>query len=573
MIEINSMNNFLKASGIFLLAFSFATQSVAQEVVPLKVLNTPYDEQHPVVSPNGELFYSVGFHPDNLGGNTDLGDIWMAKQSASGDWLAPVHVRSLSTNGNDVVVGFPDALTAYVYHSGDGVKIKQGIHQYARFGSEWNYVRMLSMGNFRNQSSHFSGRLSKDNKAIIMALNSYGSYGNEDLYVSEMIREGLWSSPTNLGSDVNSFGQEMTPSISSDLSTIYFSSNSNTAGRGRDVYMAKRKGEGWDQWSKPIPQSQVNTEGAELSYLVFDLENERAIFTSTKNSEGFGDLMLVAHLINEEDESKEENTISETFQTVQDSNVVTQPDTLTRNAMDTSVVNEREAIEELKSEVSQIADAVVSIETPESPDSVNFDSEKSHVQITVKDASTLDEISYNLTTTNRQGVKSTLEDAEALENMMNTGQLVSFTISSQGYIPATLSAGVLNEDKLEVLLTPVRSGALIVLENIQFNRGTADFADAQSINQLDELVDFMKANPNVTVRLEGHTDNAGDPQLNKELSMQRASKIRAYLTLKGVEFESVRIAGWGGARPIADNGTEEGREKNRRVEFIIDRIK
>ncbi|MCH7400230.1 OmpA family protein [Belliella kenyensis] len=567
------MNNFLKASGIFLLAFSFATQSVAQEVVPLKVLNTPYDEQHPVVSPNGELFYSVGFHPDNLGGNTDLGDIWMAKQSASGDWLAPVHVRSLSTNGNDVVVGFPDALTAYVYHSGDGVKIKQGIHQYARFGSEWNYVRMLSMGNFRNQSSHFSGRLSKDNKAIIMALNSYGSYGNEDLYVSEMIREGLWSSPTNLGSDVNSFGQEMTPSISSDLSTIYFSSNSNTAGRGRDVYMAKRKGEGWDQWSKPIPQSQVNTEGAELSYLVFDLENERAIFTSTKNSEGFGDLMLVAHLINEEDESKEENTISETFQTVQDSNVVTQPDTLTRNAMDTSVVNEREAIEELKSEVSQIADAVVSIETPESPDSVNFDSEKSHVQITVKDASTLDEISYNLTTTNRQGVKSTLEDAEALENMMNTGQLVSFTISSQGYIPATLSAGVLNEDKLEVLLTPVRSGALIVLENIQFNRGTADFADAQSINQLDELVDFMKANPNVTVRLEGHTDNAGDPQLNKELSMQRASKIRAYLTLKGVEFESVRIAGWGGARPIADNGTEEGREKNRRVEFIIDRIK
>jgi outer membrane protein OmpA-like peptidoglycan-associated protein len=52
--------------------------------------------------------------------------------------------------------------------------------------------------------------------------------------------------------------------------------------------------------------------------------------------------------------------------------------------------------------------------------------------------------------------------------------------------------------------------------------------------------------------------------------MKRASKIRGYLTLNGVEFERVRISGWGGTRPIADNSTEEGKNKNRRVEMLIE---
>ncbi|MCH7411340.1 OmpA family protein [Belliella sp. DSM 111904] len=566
------MNNFLRASGIFLLAFSFAIHSIAQEVVPLKALNTPYDEQHPVFSPNGELFYSVGFHPSNKGGSTDLGDIWMAKQSAGGDWLAPTHIPSLSTTGNDVVVGFPDALTIYVYHSGDGVQMKQGIHQYARFGSDWNYVRMLSMGNFRNQSSHFSGRLSVNNKVIIMAINTYGSYGNEDLYISEIIREGVWSSPVNLGSDVNTFGQELTPSISSDLSIIYFSSNSNTSGRGRDVYMAKRQGDGWGEWSSPIPQSQVNSEGAELSYFVYDSENEHAVFTSTKNSEGFGDLMLVAHEVNEDKEEEEVKTIGEILQEEDKVKSTDLPDSTVLYTQSPLTVKESETQEEVVEEVTQIADTVVIIESPEANDTITFNSERSKVQFLVKDASTFEEISYSLAMTNKQGLKVSVESAETLETAMDHKQLVSFTIASQGYIPVTLSPDVLNENLIDISLTPVKSGALMVLENIQFNRGTADFADAPSISQLDELVDFMKSNPNVTVRLEGHTDNAGDPQLNKELSMQRASKIRGYLTLKGVEFEKVRIAGWGGTRPVADNGTEEGREKNRRVEFIIDRI-
>jgi outer membrane protein OmpA-like peptidoglycan-associated protein len=52
--------------------------------------------------------------------------------------------------------------------------------------------------------------------------------------------------------------------------------------------------------------------------------------------------------------------------------------------------------------------------------------------------------------------------------------------------------------------------------------------------------------------------------------MKRASKMRGYLTINGIEFERVRISGWGGTRPIADNNTEVGRTKNRRVEMLIE---
>jgi outer membrane protein OmpA-like peptidoglycan-associated protein len=150
-------------------------------------------------------------------------------------------------------------------------------------------------------------------------------------------------------------------------------------------------------------------------------------------------------------------------------------------------------------------------------------------------------------------------------------QWVNFTISSKGYIPELLDKSSLMElEGKEILLKPAVAGTAIILENIQFNRGTSDFADSRSIQVLDDFVLFLKENPEIKIRLEGHTDNAGDPSLNKDLSMKRASKIRGYLTINGIEFERVRISGWGGTRPIAENNTEEGRTINRRVELLIE---
>ena len=557
------MNKYIfGASSFLLLAFSFSTSLIGQEISSLSSINTPYDEQHPVISPNGELFFSVGFHPENLGGATDFGDIWMAKQATSGAWEKPMHVKSLSTSGNDVLLGFPDALTAYVYHSGDGIKMRQGIHQYARFGSEWNYVRPLEMGNFRNQGTHFSGRLSQDKKVIIMAMNSFGSYGNEDIYISEEIREGVWSSPVNLGSDVNTYSQELTPSISSDLKRIYFASNSNISGRGRDIYTAQRlDADSWTSWSEPEPLGQINTEGAELSYVIFDQDKSLAFYTSTQNSEGFGDILMITH--------QQENweSVAKVLDKVDDGK------DLKINQLEVSndSIIDKESLSKVSTVVLGDTQAIIPVDSIK-PVIVEEIKPENQRFLKVIDQQTKEVLPFTLVYTNAQGFKKTIAHQEEFWSALDAGQVVSFSVSSENYIPSLVADPNSIDNELIIALQPLASGSTIVLDNIQFNRGTSDFADAKSISQLDELVDFLRGNANVRIRLEGHTDNVGDPQLNKELSMQRASKIRGYLTLKGIDFERIRIAGWGGSRPVADNATEDGKAQNRRVEMIIDRL-
>ena len=76
-------------------------------------------------------------------------------------------------------------------------------------------------------------------------------------------------------------------------------------------------------------------------------------------------------------------------------------------------------------------------------------------------------------------------------------------------------------------------------------------------------------NPELRFTIEGHTDNVGSDTMNQELSLRRAITVRDYLTNLGVPFGSVEVAGYGPVRPVANNTTEDGRARNRRVEIVI----
>jgi hypothetical protein len=78
--------NIMKASGLFLLAFCIFFKLNAQQLKPLTSVNSPYNESHAVLSPDGKLFFSVGYHPDNKGGATDPGDIWVSELGNDGIW-------------------------------------------------------------------------------------------------------------------------------------------------------------------------------------------------------------------------------------------------------------------------------------------------------------------------------------------------------------------------------------------------------------------------------------------------------------------------------------------------------
>lgn len=105
-------------------------------------------------------------------------------------------------------------------------------------------------------------------------------------------------------------------------------------------------------------------------------------------------------------------------------------------------------------------------------------------------------------------------------------------------------------------------------KKIEFETASATIT-VTSYSILDEIAKVLLANPQIKqMRIEGHTDNAGDPNFNRQLSKRRAEAVRTYLVQQGkVEEGRLSAVGFGPAKPIAPNDTEEGRAKNRRVEL------
>jgi OOP family OmpA-OmpF porin len=106
--------------------------------------------------------------------------------------------------------------------------------------------------------------------------------------------------------------------------------------------------------------------------------------------------------------------------------------------------------------------------------------------------------------------------------------------------------------------------------HIEFDIDKADIRPEYN-DEVAKVGDFMKKHPTTTAVIEGHTDNVGTPEHNLELSQKRAESVVNYLVEKfGIEQSRLTAKGYGTTRPVADNATDVGRQKNRRIEAIID---
>ncbi len=102
---------------------------------------------------------------------------------------------------------------------------------------------------------------------------------------------------------------------------------------------------------------------------------------------------------------------------------------------------------------------------------------------------------------------------------------------------------------------------------INFETGKSEIKpESQSI--IDQIVKMLKQNPELKVSVEGHTDNVGSDKSNKTLSENRAKSVMNALISQGIDKSRLSYKGWGSSKPIADNTTEDGRYKNRRVEIV-----
>ena len=104
------------------------------------------------------------------------------------------------------------------------------------------------------------------------------------------------------------------------------------------------------------------------------------------------------------------------------------------------------------------------------------------------------------------------------------------------------------------------------LNGIEFESGRA-IIKPESESSLYEVLDMMQAFPELKFKITGHTDNKGNKQKNKTLSLERANAVKAWLVEREIDGSRLQTEGMGQAKPIADNSTEAGRAKNRRIEF------
>lgn len=109
----------------------------------------------------------------------------------------------------------------------------------------------------------------------------------------------------------------------------------------------------------------------------------------------------------------------------------------------------------------------------------------------------------------------------------------------------------------------------ITLDNVYFKSGKADLVEA-SFAALDKVKAIFTDNPGIKIQIEGHTDSQGSAAYNKNLSQKRCETVMKYLIDKlGIPKNQLTAKGFGEEKPVADNKTEEGRAKNRRIEFRV----
>jgi len=127
---------------------------------------------------------------------------------------------------------------------------------------------------------------------------------------------------------------------------------------------------------------------------------------------------------------------------------------------------------------------------------------------------------------------------------------------------ATMGSGV------AVTQTADNQLKLNIPSDVSFDTGRADIKpNLRPI--LDQFASGLSSQPNTEVRIIGHTDNTGSDELNNRLSLQRAEAARQYLAARGVDPRRVVVAGHGEREPVADNSSEQGRARNRRVEIFL----
>ena len=151
--------------------------------------------------------------------------------------------------------------------------------------------------------------------------------------------------------------------------------------------------------------------------------------------------------------------------------------------------------------------------------------------------------------------------------MLEEGPQYKLRIAQMGYDSLEMAIAYVG-DSMDVMLTPIKKGEVFIVKNLFFATNKTRIL-SRSEEALNDLYMYLDRNPQVRIKIIGHTDNVGKDEANQKLSDGRANAVMKDLIERGISAERIEAEGRGETQPIDTNDTDEGRQNNRRVEIEI----
>jgi outer membrane protein OmpA-like peptidoglycan-associated protein len=476
-------------------------------------INSKYSEIAPVISPDGQTLYVARQGDPNNEGEKKLYDVWFATRQTDGSWSQLERMgKPINNEGDNLVISVsPDGNTLLLegLYAADGSYISdQGISVSHRTATGWSMPKKVVIKDFYNLNEYESYCPTVDRKVLIMSIERNDTYGQKDLYVSFLQPNGEYSTPKNMGDDINTYLNEGTPFIAPDNKTLYFYSYGHPGYGSADIFVTKRLDDSWCKWSKPKNLGPTINSSDWDTYYSISAKGDYAYLVSSRNSIGNEDVFEIKL----SEESRPDPVVliyGKVF------------DSKTKKPIGVDIV-----YEDFKTGIK------------------GGDARSNPGNGTYKIV-----LPYGKSYTFR---------AEADKYIAINEQIDLTQISTY------------KEIKRDLYLVPIEAGSVINLQSVQFERNTAEIL-ASSYPELDRLVEILKKYPTMEIELSGHTDTRGSADLLLQLSMKRVIAVKNYLIQHGFSSNRISGKGYGGTKPLG-TGSEEIEMKNRRVEFEIKKM-
>jgi len=443
-------------------------------------------------------------------------------------------------------------------HDPDGKEYIENFYYSLYQDGEWDTASLLG---YPEGTENDAGALCISPDGNLMVFTSCfrkDGVGSCDLYYSEKIG-GIWSSARSLGVHINSDHWDAQPSISPDGNTIYFASNRKGGYGSSDIWATRRTDAGG--WSKPYNLGPViNTVEADMApYIHYD---GKTLYFSSKGHPGLGGADLFRSVWTNQGWSAPQNLGHPINTSADELVIIVNPDGATgfisSNHLQATGGYDIFSFG-LYQEIRPIPVTYLK--------GVVFDQE-SRIPL---------QASFELYDLARDSLVikavSGAGDGEFLV-CLPVGLNYGLNVSCPGYLfysdhfPLGELKSKADPIIKDIPMQKIKTGNVMVLNNIFYATDQYQLQPA-SYPELDKLVGFLKDNPGISAEISGHTDNSGTDEYNLELSGRRAGSVVNYLTDHGITPGRLSFKGYGEARPVDTNDTEEGKAKNRRTEIRI----